>query len=141
MLCLGVSLALLAINFGSEVALNAILSVSNAALIFSYLVSVGCIRLRRIRGQPLLPRRWSLGNWGWLVNDIALAFLTVSFIFSFFPEMPSVGDEAWAADFNWAIVIFAATLALAIGLWFTGGSKRFVPPVLLVKKDVDLHYN
>lgn len=135
LVCLSVSLALAAINFGSPTALNAILSVSNAALIFSYIVSVGCIRLKRLRGVSLLPSRWSLGRWGGLINDITLAFLFVGFVFSFFPTAPSVGDPEWAADFNWAIVIFTGTCALAGAYYAIGGGKRYVAPVTLVKED------
>lgn len=135
-MCLGVSIILSAINFGSDTAFNAVLSVSNAALLFSYIISVGCIRLKRFRGEPLLPRRWSLGRWGALINDLTLAWLSVAFMFSFFPVAPSVGDPTWAADFNWAIVILAATLALATAYYWLGGKKRYVAPVsLLVKED------
>ena len=128
-------MVLSAINFGSDLAFNAILSVSNAALIFSYIISVGCVRLKRFRGQPLLPRRWSLGKYGAAVNDITLAFLAVGFIFSFFPVAPLVGDPAWAADFNWAIIIFAATIFLAIGYFWAGGRHKYVAPVSLVKQE------
>lgn len=135
LVCLAVSLILSAINFGSDIAFNAILSVSNAALIFSYIISVGCIRLKRFRGEPLLPGRWSLGKWGGPINDITLAFLLVGFVFSFFPEAPSVGDPAWAADFNWAIVIFGATVILASGYFWFGGRHKYVAPVALVKRE------
>ena len=80
--CAAVSFILSAINFGSDVAFNAIVSVSNAALIFSYIVSVGCIGLKRIRGETLLPRRWDLGVWGLPLNIIAMLFLLVAFVFS-----------------------------------------------------------
>ncbi|KAK1017037.1 hypothetical protein LTR54_003078 [Friedmanniomyces endolithicus] len=135
LVCLGVSLLLSAINFGSTTALNAVLNVSNAALIFSYIISIGCVRLKRLRGEPLLPRRWSLGKWGAPLNDIALAFLFVGFVFSFFPQAPAVGDPAWAAHFNWAIVIFSATCTLALVYYVCGGSRRYVAPVALVKQE------
>lgn len=48
---------------------------------------------------------------------------------------PSVGDPTWAADFNWAIVIFAATVILASGYFFAGGRHKYVAPVSLVKQD------
>ncbi|TKA82591.1 hypothetical protein B0A55_01374 [Friedmanniomyces simplex] len=135
LVCLGVSLILSAINFGSQTALNAVLSVSNAALIFSYIVSIGCVRLKRLRGEPLLPRRWSLGKWGAPLNDITLVSLFIGFVFSFFPASPSLGDPAWAADFNWAIVIFSATCLLALVYYICGGSRRYVAPVALVKQE------
>lgn len=135
-ICLAVGLILSAINFGSNAALQAILSVSNAALIFSYIVSIGCVRLKRLRGEPLLPSRFSLGKWGGLINDISLAFLLVGFIFSFFPVAPSVGDPNWAVDFNWAIIIFSGTCVLA-GIYyvFGAGERRYIAPVYLVKQD------
>jgi choline transport protein len=133
--CLVVALVLSAINFGSNTALQAILSVSNAALIFSYIVSIGSVRLKRLRGELLLPSRFSLGKWGGAVNDISLAFLIVGFIFSFFPLTPSVGDTAWLVDFNWAIVIFSSTCILAGVYYVLGGGKRYVAPVSLVKED------
>lgn len=111
------------------------LSVSNAALLFSYIVSVGCVRLKRFRGEPLLPRRWSLGKWGGLINDLTLAWLFVAFVFSFFPVAPTVGDPHAAKNFNWAIVIFSATLILATAYYWVGGRKRYVAPVTLVKQD------
>ncbi|KAK3724871.1 hypothetical protein LTR37_000919 [Vermiconidia calcicola] len=134
-LCLGVSLTLSAINFGSPLAFNAILSVSNAALIFSYIISVGCVRLKRLRGEPLLPRRWSLGKYGGIINDITLAFLVIGFAFSFFPVAPLLDDSRWAADMNWAIVIFSATIILASGYFWAGGRHKYIAPVSLVKND------
>lgn len=134
-ICLAVALILSAINFGSNAALNAILSVSNAALIFSYIVSIGSVRLKRLRGEPLLPSRFSLGKWGGLINDISLAFLLVGFIFSFFPTAPSVGDANWAVDFNWAIIIFSGTCVLAGIYYVFGGGERYIAPVSLVKEE------
>lgn len=132
---LGVSVAISVINFGNNAAFSAVVGVSNAALGFSYIVSVGCIRLKRLRGEPLLPCRWSLGRWGGVINDITLAFLIVIFVFSFFPNQPSVGDPTWAVDFNWAIVIFSATCLLALAYYIFGGGKKYVPPVSLVKQE------
>lgn len=80
--CIGVSFLLSCINFGSDVALGAILSVSNAALIFTYVLSVGCITLKRLRSEPLLPRRWNLGRAGLPLNLFSMGFLCISFIFS-----------------------------------------------------------
>ena len=80
--CIGVSFALTCINFGSDVALGAILSVANAALIFTYIMSIGCITLKRLRGQPLLPRQWDLGWAGLPLNLFTMGFLIISFLFS-----------------------------------------------------------
>ena len=134
--CLVVSLILGAINFGSDVALGAILSVSNAALLLSYFISIGALRLRRLRGEPLPPCRWSLGKWGGPINDITLAFLAVTFFFSFWPYYNLIGDSTAAADFNWAIVVLAAVGILAFAYYYLGGGRRkYVAPVSLVVRE------
>jgi amino acid transporter len=136
LITLGVSIILGAINFGSNVALNAILSVSNAALLLSYIVSIGALRLRRLRGEPLLPRRWSLGKWGGPINDITLAFLVVTFFFSFWPSYILTGDPTALADFNWAIVVLVAVGVLAFAYYFLfGGKHKYVGPVTLVRQE------
>lgn len=131
LVCLGTSLVLACINFGSDVTLNAIVSISNAALIFSYIISIGCVRLKRLRGEPLLARRWSLGKWGGIVNDLALAFLLAAFIFSFFPMTPN----PTAVDMNWAALMFGALAILATVNYFVSARKSYVAPVSLVKRD------
>jgi choline transport protein len=133
LVCLGVSLILAAINFGSAVTLGAILSVSNAALLLSYFISIGALRLRRVTGPPLPPRRWSLGKYGGIINDITLAFLAITFFFSFWPYYTLEGDPTAAADFNWAVVVLAAVGILAFAYYFMGGRHKYTPPVSFVK--------
>ncbi|USW48103.1 Putative amino acid/polyamine transporter I [Septoria linicola] len=130
-----VSAIVSAINFGSGTAFNAVVGVSNAALGFSYIVSIGCIRLKRLRGEPLLPARWSLGRYGGIINDISLAFLAVIFVFSFFPTDVIHDSSRWAESFNWAMVIFAATCTLAFVYYVCGGSRRYISPASLVKQE------
>ncbi|KAF2029012.1 amino acid permease-like protein [Setomelanomma holmii] len=131
LVCLGSSLVLACINFGSDVTLNAIVSISNAALIFSYIISIGCVRLKRLRGEPLLARRWNLGKFGGIINDLALAFLVVSFIFSFFPMTPKPAP----VDMNWAALMFGALGILATANYFISARKSYIAPVSLVKRD------
>ncbi|CBY00789.1 similar to amino acid permease [Plenodomus lingam JN3] len=127
LVCLGSSLVLACINFGSEVTLNAIVSISNAALIFSYIISIGCVRLKRLRGEPLLPRRWSLGKFGGIINDLALAFLIVAFVFSFFPMTPNPA----AVDMNWAALMFAALAVIATANYFVSARNSYIAPDLV----------
>lgn len=58
------------------------LSVANAALVFTYMISIGCITLKRLRGQPLLPRHWDLGKAGLPMNLFSMSFLFLAFIMS-----------------------------------------------------------
>ena len=93
------------INLGSEVALNIITSLGTGALLSSYIVSVSCIIPKRLRGEPLLPRRWSLGTWGLPINIVSVLFMTLCFVMNFFPQSP---HELTAESFNWNIVIVSA---------------------------------
>lgn len=63
------------INLGSGVALNIITSLGTGALIASYIVSISCIVVKRLRHEPMLPRRWDLGRWGLPINIISVLFL------------------------------------------------------------------
>lgn len=64
MISLVVCVLLSLINIGSTAALNAILALDLASLLSSYTICIGCLALKRIRGEPLPPRQWSLGRWG-----------------------------------------------------------------------------
>lgn len=134
-ICLGVSAIISAINFGSSAGFEAVVGVSNAALGFSYIISVGCIRLKRLRGEPLLPARWSLGKWGGLINDCSLAFLAVIFVFAFSPTDVIHGAHEFQDKFNWAVVMFSATCMLAVVYYALGGRHKYVSPVSLVKQE------
>lgn len=96
------SMLLSLINLGSAVALNIITSLGTGALLCSYVISVGCILLKRLRGEPLLPRRWSLGRWGLPINIISILFMILCFVMNFFPRSP---HELTVVSFNWNIVI------------------------------------
>lgn len=134
-ICAGVSTILPAINFGSDVASNAIISISNGTLVSSYFISTGCIRLKRRRSGPLLHCRWSLGRLGAPLNELTLAFLAVGFVLSFSPETPLLSDPTWASDMNWACLICVATILLAGGYDWAGGRRIYVPPVSLIKRE------
>ena len=60
------------INIGSTAALNAILALDLTALLSSYILSIGCLLLKRLRGEPIPHREWSLGKAGMAINIAAL---------------------------------------------------------------------
>jgi len=59
-----VSCLLALINIGSSVAFNSVSSVSLAALLSSFGVGIGCVILKRVRGDTLLESHFELGRWG-----------------------------------------------------------------------------
>ena len=78
------------INLGSKVAFEAMLSLATVALMATYLMSIGCVLLKRLRGEDLPSARWSLGRYGMLVNVIALMYTSWSVSqLSIYPLSPS----------------------------------------------------
>jgi amino acid transporter len=119
------------INIGSTVALNAINSLTISALMSSYIITISCVLIKRIRGEPLPPRRWSLGKWGMPINIASLCFLAPLFVFAFFP----LATPVVPSTMNWGIVMFGGIILLATVYYLIWGRKQYVPPVALVKRD------
>jgi amino acid transporter len=122
------------INIGSTVALNAINSLTLSALLSSYIITITCILIKRLRGHPLPPSRWTLGRWGLAVNFAALCFLAPIFVFVFFPLATPVNPTSM----NWGIVMYTGVISLATIYYIVWGRKQYTPPAALVKRDRDI---
>jgi amino acid transporter len=121
------------INLGSANAFNAILSIGVVALLTSYLASMSCILIKRIRGEELLPRRWSLGkNFGIVCNSIGLAYIGLAFIFAFFP----LSNTPNASAMNWASAVYGGVGLLAAGWYVISARHTYIPPVSRLMKDL-----
>ena len=101
------------VNIGSTVAFNQILSLGLAALLSSYAISVGCVAIRRIRGQRLLDSAFSLGRWGLPINLSACAFLLLAFVMSFFPGTNNPTPETM----NWSCLAYGGVLIIG-GIYY-----------------------
>ncbi|GKZ31599.1 hypothetical protein AbraIFM66950_000203 [Aspergillus brasiliensis] len=122
------------INIGSNLALNAVISLTITSLMSAYILSIGCVLLKRLRGEKLPPRRWSLGRFGMGINIASLAFLIPIFVFSFFPLTKTVD----AHSMNWSVVMYMAMVGFASVYYIFWGRYQFIAPVALVKRDIDL---
>ncbi|KAK2795611.1 hypothetical protein FQN50_009717 [Emmonsiellopsis sp. PD_5] len=120
------------INIGSTAALNAIITLALSSLMSSYMISITCVLLKRVRGEPLPPRKWSLGRYGMLINILALCFLAPMFIFVFFPLATPVDPTTM----NWACVIYGGVITIATVYYAFIGRFTYIPPVALVKRNI-----
>jgi choline transport protein len=125
-----VSCLLSLINLGSSAALLNIASLSTCAIIASYIVSISCIALKRIRGEPLLPSKFSLGRAGLPLNIISIVFLVFVFFFSFWP----MGPKPTAAGMNWSSLMFGVTVLGSLAYYWVRGRHVYVGPVEYVQK-------
>ncbi|KAJ5892474.1 hypothetical protein N7504_009165 [Penicillium tannophilum] len=117
------------INIGSSVAFNAIMSLGTAALLSSYIISISCVRLRRWRGQPLPPARWSMGKFTPICDTISIIVLLIIWVFCFFP----LTNSAAPTDMNWAVAIYGAVIVGSMGYYMVRGHKSYKGPVTRVK--------
>lgn len=97
----------------------------------SYMVTISCVLLKRIRGQPLPPCRWSLGRFGMAANIGSLCFLFPVFVFTFFP----LATPVTATTMNWSSLMFCSIVLFATIYYLIYGRKQYIPPVLIVKRE------
>lgn len=117
------------IIIGSTIAFNVITSLGQLGLVSSYIVVISCVFAKRIKGEALLPSRFSLGKFGFLVNGIALVFLGVAFIFLFFPAAP----DPTPASMNWSYLLFGFILGFSLIYYWIWGRHVYVGPVEYIK--------
>jgi choline transport protein len=126
-----ISMLLALIPLGSSIAYNQIVSLGLGALLTSYIICISCLLLRRIRGEPLLPSKFSLGRiGGFAINVFSLCFLSFILVMCFFPAVPNPTP----AEMNWAVAIYGVVILLALLYFFVRGRKSYKGPVAYVKK-------
>lgn len=119
------------VNLGSSVAYMQVISLGVAAMLTSYLISISCVALKRIRGEPLLPSRFNLGKLGLVINVAAVLFLVFLLVFCFFPVAPHPGVK----DMNWAALGYGIVVLFAVMYYLVRGRFVYVGPVEYVRRD------
>lgn len=97
------------LNIGSSATLNAIVALLTGATSFSYALSIACILIKRLSGDPLPPARFSLGRFGVTINGFAILYVVVAAVASFFPVAIPTDVE----HMNWSSVMFGGVFIIA----------------------------
>ncbi|KAF2112082.1 amino acid/polyamine transporter I [Lophiotrema nucula] len=118
------------IMIGSSIAFNVITSLGQLGLLLSYIVAISCIFAKRLRGEPLLQSRFSLGRGGFVVNGIALCFMTLAFALMFFPAAPHPTPQSM----NWSCLMFGSIMGFSLIYYWIWGRYQYVGPVEQVKR-------
>jgi len=126
-----VTVILAMINIGSTVALNTIASLGIGAILSSYLVSISCMFLKRFKGQPLLPSKFNLGKAGIWVNGIAVMYLSIAFVFTYFPTFPHPTPDVM----NWSVLMYGAVVVGSLMYFVIKGRKMYAGPVEYINRD------
>ncbi|KAI5777063.1 amino acid/polyamine transporter I [Geopyxis carbonaria] len=119
------------IIIGSTIAFNVITSLGQVGLVSSYIIAIACVARKRIVGEPLLPSKFNLGKWGLPINMIALAFLSLAFVFLYFPAAPNPTPESM----NWSVLIYGSILIVSLGYYYFTGRHVYVGPVEYVNRE------
>jgi len=110
------------IIIGSTTAFNIILSVSATGLFTSYLVVIGTVLARKLRNEPFPASRFTIPRTiGIVVNLIAICFLSVAFLFLFFPAAPSPDP----ATMNWGILIYGVVILFSMLYYYFTGRHQY----------------
>ncbi|EME42439.1 hypothetical protein DOTSEDRAFT_175502 [Dothistroma septosporum NZE10] len=117
------------INLGSTLAFNIIVSLSLLGLLSTYMISIGCVLLKRLKGEPLPPARWSLGRYGLAINAFAFFYSAFIIIFSCFPTTLPV-DLSTA---NWAPLVWAGVIMISVVFYVVYGKRTYTAPVEFVE--------
>jgi len=89
---------------------------------------------RRWSGVPLPATRWRYPQpVGYLVNVLALCFVTIAFIFAYFLTAPDPSAESM----NWSVVVTLAVVIVASVYYVIRGSRAFEGPAVRMKKAGD----
>ena len=106
------------------------MSVNQVGSIGSYIVAIACILRKRLCREPVLPSQFNLGRAAIPINILALSFLTLAFVFPFFPPAPHPN----AASMNWVILITGFVMGMAMIYYWFRGQYTYLGPVEYVKK-------
>lgn len=110
------------IIIGSTTAFNIILSVSATGLFTSYLVVIATVLARKLRNEPFPASRFVIPRTiGTFVNIIALCFLSVAFLFLFFPAAPAPD----AAGMNWGVLIYGVAVLFSMVYYYVKGRYEY----------------
>lgn len=91
-------------------AFNAIVSLATGAFLSSYIISISCVALRKMQKKTLPRARGSLGLAGLACNIIAVLFLLLVYVFSFFPLATPVEAETM----NWSSLIYGVVVIFSV---------------------------
>ncbi|KAJ9503093.1 hypothetical protein H2202_001247 [Exophiala xenobiotica] len=126
-------MAIGAIEIGSTTALNAIAGATVATFYASYTIPIVGLLINR-RAIFAQTRYFNMGKWGLVVNVIAVAWMSMMFVWVCVPLYLPVE----LITMNWSSVVVVGVLFIGVVNWVVIGRKTFTNPAM-VTDGVQLH--
>ncbi|KAK6224097.1 hypothetical protein LQW54_000244 [Pestalotiopsis sp. IQ-011] len=120
-----VTVILSLLNLGSSAAFNA-----SSAGAFSYMISIGCVLLKRLRRQALPPTRFNMRGLAIPVNAVSVLFMAAMVVVVMFP----VTNQPTPQSMNYGVVMFGGVAAIAIIYYAVHGRKVYKGPVMRLQE-------
>jgi choline transport protein len=134
LLSLSITVLLALVNIGSTAAFNSVVSLLVSSLFSGYFISIGCILLKRLRGEPLPPSRWSMGRLAIPMNIISLLYIAFALIMSFFP----IAKAVTPVSMNWSVLVWGVIIGAATIMYWVQGRYVYKGPVVYVNKELEV---
>lgn len=125
-----VTVVLSLLNLGSSAAFNASVGLLSSAGAFSYMISIGCVLLRRLRRQTLPPTRFNMRRLAIPVNAVSVLFMAAIIVVVMFP----VTNQPTPQTMNYGVVMFGGVAAIAIVYYAVHGRKVYIGPVMRLQE-------
>lgn len=121
-----ITLLLALINIGSTAAFNAVASLLVAGFLASYMIPIGLLLWKRVRGDKIRYGPWRLGKAGVLANGFSMVWCVIAMFFSFWPtEVPVT-----AQTMNWSCLLYGATMIFSVLFYVFYGRFRYNGPIV-----------
>lgn len=130
-----ITLLLALINIGSTAAFNAVASLLVAGFLASYMIPIGLLLWKRVRGDKIRYGPWKLGKFGILANGFSLVWCVIAMFFSFWPTAVPVT----AKTMNWSCLLYGATMIFSVLFYIFYGRYRYSGPIVETSVVEQLH--
>ena len=112
----------------NAVAFNAVVSLTTASYLSSYMIPICLMILRRLRGGRIHFGPWTLGRFGLPINIFAAVYTLVTVVFSFFPS--SISEGINAQNMNYSCLVYGGVILLGILYYAVIGHRGYKGPSL-----------
>ena len=97
-----------------------------AGFLGSYILPIGLMLWKRIRGDVIHFGPWHLGKFGLIANAFGMVWTIIALFFSFWPTSVHPTPQTM----NWASLLYGATMIFSMAFYVVYGRFQYSGPVI-----------